>query len=719
MPERLRLGAELALGFALGAVALSLRLHAPLAFVAPGPVLVRLLAPPQRQLGGCRLLLWIDGETPGRGIVSAPASACEWLPGQRALARLTLRAIRPQTNPGGRDPARHWRRRGVRVSGRIAGGLIEPVGDASSGPAAQLERARRALAATLDPDSAPSRGGAVLRAVVTGDRSRLSPAVRAAFRGSGTAHLLAVSGLHVGFVFLVMRAGIAMVLSALPLLWWLRRAHGISVVVGIAAACAYAGLAGFGIPALRAAGMALAGTLAVLGGRPGSAWNGLLLAGLVVVILDPASLFEPALGLSFVAVSGVLLWAPGPGFWRSLLGASAAAGLATAPLAALLGLPLPAASILANAAAIPWFAGVVIPSALVAGSIGAVIPVTGLWTGPALRGAAEFGIRLVEAGGSPDLFRAIPAFGLSETAAASLAVFAARVAWRRQRAAAVGLAGGSLVVLGAGLLSGPVSGVPEVLFLDVGHGDAIVIRGRREVWLVDAGSAGAGFDAGRFRVLPALRAAGIRQLGAVVLTHVDQDHAGGIPAVLGSLPVRELWLSRGALESAASRPVRRAAARAGVPIRVVAAGTRAVLHPWRVEVLSPIVGEDARTPNLRSLVLRLDAPFGCVMLPGDAPAAIERELARHAESCAVLKLAHHGSATSSDPAWLDALDPEVAVASAGARTRGDLPDRSVRERLRARKVTLWETRRFGAISVRLSPEGPVVAPFRPRPIQPR
>lgn len=717
VPARLRLGPELALGVALGALALALPLHAPIASVGTGPIPVRLLAAPQPGVGGCRLLLWIHGDARGRGIISAPASTCDWLPGQLALARLSLTEMRPRTNPGGRDWARHWRRRGVRVSGRIERGLIEAVAGPPARPAALFERTRRRFARAIDPEESGSRAGAVLRAVVAGDRSRLSEPVRAVFRRSGTAHLLAVSGLHVGFVFLWARLGIGIALRALPFLWWLRRARRISVSGGILAACAYAGLTGFGVPALRAAAMASAGTLAVLGGRPGSAWNGLLLAGLAVLVVEPASLFEPALGLSFAAVAGILCWAPGRGFWASLLGASAAAGLATAPLAVFLGLPLPAGTLIANATAIPWFAGVVIPAGLITAVLGAALPASSDWTGPAVRGAAELGIRMIEASASRDLLQQLPGVDATGIAAASLFAFGLRAVWLRRRTVAALLAAGSLGALVAGLLSASPASPPEILFLDVGHGDAIAIRGREETWLVDAGSAGRGFDAGRFRVVPALRASGIRRLGAIVLTHVDRDHAGGIPAVLESLPVGELWLSRGALDAPASGPVRRAAARAGVPLRVVGEGTSAVVYPWRITVRSPPSGDDSRTPNRRSLVLRLDAPFGCVMLPGDVPAAVERRLAPRAAACAVLKLAHHGSASSSDPRWLDALRPEVAIASAGTRTRGMLPDCSVRARLRARQITLWETRRWGAISVRLGPQGPLIAAFRPDPIE--
>ena len=98
-------------------------------------------------------------------------------------------------------------------------------------------------------------------------------------------------------------------------------------MLGVSSACAYAGLTGFGIPALRASTQALAGTLAVIGGRPGPAWNGLLLAGLIVLAFYPGSLFAPELALSFVAVCGILIWAPSGRALAARLGSSVAAGL--------------------------------------------------------------------------------------------------------------------------------------------------------------------------------------------------------------------------------------------------------------------------------------------------------------------------------------------------------------------------------------------------------
>jgi len=119
-------------------------------------------------------------------------------------------------------------------------------------------------------------------------------------------------------------------------------------------------------------------------------------------------------------------------------------------------------------------------------------------------------------------------------------------------------------------------------------------------------------------------------------------------------------------------------------------------------VLWPPADGQRRASNAASLVVRALADGVCVALSGDAPGAIERALSAGHGHCALLKLGHHGSRTSSDPAWLDALAPAVAVASAGERRRSPLPHPSVSRRLAERGVRLLETRRSGALQIHLA-----------------
>jgi competence protein ComEC len=562
---------------------------------------------------------------------------------------------------------------------------------------------RRGFAERLDPPDAPTRAGALLRAMVVADESRLDEPLRRAFADSGTTHLLSVSGTHIIWVFWGVRLCVGFALRRMPWLPALRAASPAGIAAGATAGLGYALLCGFEAPALRSAAMAAAAGLALWSGRHGTGWNGLCLAGFAVLAFDPGQLFEASFQMSFAAVAGLLLWDPPTGALRGLAHASLAAGAVTAPLAASLGAPLPAGWLLANALAIPYFGAVVLPPALLAGPCPLLAPLA--------RAAAELGIRGLEWLATPDLL-AGPHDRVAVAALFAAGAFALRCAWLARWLPA-GIA--AVAAAGSLWLAAPSDNAsvatPRVTFLDVGHGDAVLIREERHAWLVDAGTRAPGFDAGRAVVLPALRALAVRRLDALALTHADLDHTGGAAAVLSALPVGELWLGRETLAAPALRGLRRQAAARAVPVRIAAAGDSWARGALRLRVLSPPPGVAPSSSNAGSLVLEVTAPEGCAFLGGDAPAAVERALAAAAGRCELLKLSHHGSASSSDPALLDALAPVAAVASAGRRPLSPLPHPAVRARLRARDVSLWETRRDGAVQVELVRPGPVVAPW--------
>ncbi|HXZ83994.1 MAG TPA: competence protein ComEC, partial [Myxococcota bacterium] len=152
----------------------------------------------------------------------------------------------------------------------------------------------------------------------------------------------------------------------------------------------------------------------------------------------------------------------------------------------------------------------------------------------------------------------------------------------------------------------------------------------------------------------------------------------------------------------------RMASARGVPERVLAAGDALGGVGLALRVLWPPDRLRPASTNQGSLVLRAESPRGCALLGGDAPAEVERALAPALAPCDVLKLDHHGSATSSAESFLDALQPVVAVASAGRRPRAPLPHPAVRARLAARSISLFETWRDGALEVALERPGPLV-----------
>jgi competence protein ComEC len=705
---------EALLGLGLGACALGVRLHAPVPAATDRPVALTALEAPLANESGCRVVVYVHGPRPGRALLRGTGEVCALLPGEQALARIRLERLRPPTNPGAPDSRRRLERRGLRRAATLVDAAFTRLVTEPNGPAASLERARRALGATLDPpERPPRRSAALLRALAIADTSRLDDRLRAAFAESGTTHLLSVSGTHIVFVVWIVSTVLAFGLRRTRWLPAVRSARAVGLCAGVLAGVAYSVLCGLNPPALRAAAMAFAAGLALLGGRRAAAWNALALAGLMVLALDPAALFEASFQLSFAAVAGLLLWRPPAGLLLGSAHVSLAAGLATAPLAAAIGAPLPAGWLVANALAVPYFSAIVVPLALAAGVLGQRIA----WLLPLARASAELGVRALESLASPDLLA-----GPRDPIALALALAAAGFGLRafalgRRRLSLALLSGAAL----AGFVAAPTGNIPvatpSLLVLDVGHGDALLLRAGTHAWLVDAGTHFAGFDAGRAVVVPALRAEGVHRLDALVVTHADLDHAGGAAAVLAALPVGELWLTRESLDARSLRQLRRVAARRGVPVRVAATGEVRATPELRLRALWPPSTHAVSSTNAGSIVLRVETDSVCALLTGDAPAEVEREVARDARSCEILKLGHHGSATSSDPRFLDALAPELAVSSSGRRLRAPLPHPRVRERLRARSISLWHTRRDGALRIVLARPGPLVIPWLSRPFR--
>jgi competence protein ComEC len=280
---------------------------------------------------------------------------------------------------------------------------------------------------------------------------------------------------------------------------------------------------------------------------------------------------------------------------------------------------------------------------------------------------------------------------------------------RRARRVALAIA-----VALVGLLLPGTPNPPDELSLtaiDVGHGDALVLRlpGGRNVLVDGGGAPGSSFDVGAAVVLPYLQASGVRSLDAVVLTHTDYDHLGGLLSVVEEMPVGAIWEGPPRYDRAAYRALRGRAARRGIPFRRLAPGDSFDWGGVRFEVLAAGGLRDLRPTesNDQSVVLRLVYGRSRLLLTGDAEGPVEEALSREpARTRAdVLKVAHHGSRTSTSAGWLEAVAPRIAVIS-GRRSEGrPLPSLEVLERLAERDVLTLRTDVSGAVTVRMDAQG--------------
>lgn len=623
--------------------------------------------------------------------------------GDRVRAALRLRAIGGLRNPGRPDPRTAPERAGVGLSARLEHPALHV--RIAGGRLAWLHDLRARLAGQL---VAAGSGGPLLAALAVGERGQVPQEMRDAFAALGASHLLAVSGLHLGLVAVLSFAALRRGLVALPGWDQARDPRGFALLGASAVALIYALLSGWGVPVRRALVLIFALGVCVARGRATARLAPIWCAALWLLASEPHALFSAGAQLSFLASAALLLAAARAheGVRLGPLAASATALAVTAPLAALhFGSRAPLA-LFANAALVPWTASVLLPVTLASSAMLALgLPGDGLATAGAERLAA-FTLRTV-AWAAEHLPRAASAAPPSLAWIACSAVLGCLAVVARGRGGKIccALAVSLLLAAAPARRLGPE--FPRVLFLDVGQGDAALIQSGDDAVLIDAGGRlPGGADLGQLAVVPALRALGVERLSLVVVSHADLDHRGGIPSVLEALPVEALWLPLGGIRDPAFSSLLRVTRRRGVAVSERGAGSAAFLGTeLRISPLWPAAGFSG-SRNDRSLVVLAEVGGARILFTGDLEAAGEVALLTSGAGLRsdVLKLAHHGSRTSSSQAFLAAVAPHTVVAAAPCQSRFGMPHAEILTRVAAAGASLWWTGRDGAVWLRLGQE---------------
>ena len=646
-------------------------------------------AQPEPLRGRLLQLSWyddFDGAATGRDRLLA---------GQQWQLTVRVRAPRGLRNPGGFDSEKHALARRVAATGYVR----EPGSARMLASASGLDAWREAMSARI-PEAVDGEAARFIRALALGDTRGLDDVDWQVLRANGLTHLVAISGFHVGLVagfFALLVAGI----------WWLWPAIGrrcprpvAAAMAGLLGAMLYAAVAGFALPTVRTVLMIAAVAGLRVFRRNASAFDSLALAAIAILLVDPMAVLGAGFWLSFLGVAWLLWCLPGAGHHplRDLVSAQGVATLGLLPLSVVLFGQASLVGPLANLLAVPWWSLVVVPLALLGTALEALQAGFGAWPWRLAAWCFERSWSLFEWFADSEL--ALLWLAEPRWFALPLAMFGAF--WLLLPR---GLPGRPLALLLWLPLLWPARHLPapgevELQVLDVGQGLSVLVRTASHRLLYDMGPAmPEGFDAGERVVLPALRALGVGELDLAVVSHGDNDHAGGFDAVRRGIPVGTTY------------------APAGAPV----AGTRPCVagHAWRWDGVDfrflhpplhfPYLGNEA------SCVLRIETAHGAVLLTGDIGEVIERDLLRRADHdraasirAEVVLVAHHGSAGASDPGFVAATGARFALVSNGHGNRFGHPKPEIMARWRQAGAETRETGEGGALTVRLAPGGAAV-----------
>ena len=627
---------------------------------------------------------------------------------------LRLRRPRGNSNPGVFDYEAWLLRKRVAAIGYVVSGRRNQLlrsGDLNMIDEVRQQGVNRITSLVPDLERA-----AVLAAISVGARHLITPQQWQRYALTGTSHLMAISGLHVG---LAAACGYFLATLIAALVWRRRNQHVVATTAAVLVAITYALLSGLAVPAQRASLMIAIVALAVLWRRELKPLNSIATACVTITLLSPLATLAPGFKLSFSAVL-VLIWLARrysgrfdsgrilrPLFAVRQLGAVQALLLfGLMPLTVLIFNRVPLAAPFVNLIAVPVFSFLTVPFTLTGLLLDGLLQPLGdkaLLVAASSLDAIEFLIAKAATVPATDL--TIPEIG-----GAGWFFLSMPLVWVIFPPGWPGrtLAGVALVALLLYQPPRPRDSCADIDVLDVGQGLAIVVRTSRHVVIFDTGPVfRSGSSAAETVVLPFLASRGISRVDKLVVSHADLDHSGGVTAIKSAIDVADVRLGE-ALPG--SEPTSRACVSGdgwhydGIEFYF--------MHP---PLASDYEGNDA------SCVLLIAAGIHRVLLTGDIERPVEEALVRDRilPTVDAVIVPHHGSRTSSSLPFVRALSPSIAIISASFGNRWGFPKKDIVERWQAAGGMVHVTATSGAVGMRLCDEGGLVSLTRHRALRRR
>lgn len=562
-------------------------------------------------------------------------------------------------------------------------------------------------------------GRALILALSIGDKSAFTQTQREVLQKSGISHLVAISGLHVGLVFGVVFALCNLLLKPFTMLYQYGARQSIALLPALLAAGMYAGLAGFAVSTQRALIMLLIFSLCRLCSRSQSLLQLLLYTGVAVLLIDPFSVLDAGFWLSFLAVFIIALSNAVINIGAnssvntsakkranrnarqslSLLRLQPLLWLGMMPLTATLFGQVSLVSPLINLVLVPLFCVLLIPATLAA----VVLHYLGLHSVslPAITGlSAMFN-------GLYDLLVVVISMsfagvyiGLSWTLAAAVVLTLALI-FKWQAMLWHWRAAKTLIIIALCVLSiqPQASAGLRLTILDVGQGLSMLVELPDYTLLYDTGPKyRSGFTAAQAVVVPYMRGRGIRDLNDVVISHADNDHIGGFDTVESALAIKRLFSSR------QDKLPSSTACRAG--------------HRWLVgDTVFEFLGPSNTSPsgsNNRSCVLLIEHKGQRILITGDIERQVERHMLNEGShlQADIMLVPHQGSKTSSTEAFIDAVNPSVALVAAGYKNQYGHPHPDVMQRYARRHIKMISTIEHGTTTITFSESQMRIESFR-------
>ncbi|MEL6722441.1 MAG: DNA internalization-related competence protein ComEC/Rec2 [Pseudomonadota bacterium] len=596
---------------------------------------------------------------------------------------LRIKPARSYHNPGSWDYAGWLYHQGVRYTAYVRQGETHQL--VQTEVCCALQRLRQhwrdaVLALDLVPDVA-----GVLLALTLGDRSGLSRDLKQAFAATGTSHLMAISGLHIGLAATLALLLVSAIWRRIPRLCARYPALLAGTWAGLCTAAGYAAISGFGLPAQRALVMALVFATALLQRRLIQPFAVLAVAAWGVTLVQPSAVLAAGFWLSFTAVAAIFALLPllqGRPWWLQAILVQFGINLVLYPVLLLFGMPLSWLAPVINLLLVPLFGFVVVPLSLLGVLCLPWVPLAAdllIWLAPLLQWILD-GLYWLADWSRWEAY--LPHIGLRWVLLVAVILALVPIAWYWRLT--------SLVLFGLGHL--PVANTPDwgeyrVTVLDVGQGLSVVVQTRNHVLVYDTGATFAsGFNLADAVVHPFLREQGITQLNLLLLSHGDNDHAGAASQLLAKMPVQRVLAGEPERAEVAAEPCQ--------------AGQNWHWDGVTFQILHPAHPRPAVSNNA-SCVLSIRNAAGSTLLTGDIQASVERRLAPVlAESgpWSLVVAPHHGSRSSSSPALVQATRPQQVVYAVGALNHYGFPKPDVMARWQAVGAQNWRTDQSGALS---------------------